>query len=275
MAKITILGMGLIGTSIALALRRGKMGDVRLVGHDKEPTASATAAKRGAIDTVEYNIGKAVEGADMVIVATPVKAIKEILEQIAPQLADDCIVTDTGSTKQQVLKWAADILPRRVHFVGGHPMAGKEQSGPEAAGATLFDNAIWCIIPGRAAPWAVQAVVTMIEQTGAKPFFIDAGEHDSFVAAVSHLPLTLSSVLVSATTKSPAWHEMARLAAGGYRDVSRLASGDPEMNRDILLTNASEIAGWVDRAIADLVQLRGYLREGNEEGIARFFAHVY
>lgn len=276
MATIAILGTGLIGTSLGLAIKQSKLEGIKIVGHDREPTASKTAQKRGAVDTVEWNIIKAVREADMVIVATPVLAIKEVMEQIAPHLPEECVVTDTGSTKAQVLQWADDILPPRANFVGGHPLAGKELSGPDAAQGDLFRGASYCIIPSRkAAPWAVQAVVTLVEAIGAKPFFVDPGEHDSFVAAVSHLPLTLSAALVSSTTKSPAWHEMARLAASGYRDLTRLASGDPQMSRDICITNSREIAGWVDRLIAELTELRRHLQDSNEEALARFFARTY
>ncbi len=276
MATVSIIGLGLIGTSTGLALKQSKLEGIKVVGHDREPTNSKAAQKRGAVDVVEWNLPRTVSGADMVIIATPVLAIREVLGEIAPALPEECVVTDTGSTKAKVLQWAEEALPRGVSFVGGHPMAGKEGSGPEAADAALFQGATYCIVPGRnAAPWAVQAVVTLVESIGAKPFFIDAAEHDSFVAAVSHLPLALSAALVASTTKSPAWHEMARLASSGFRDTTRLASGDPVMSRDICVTNSQEIAGWLDRLIAVLIELRGHLQGKNEEGLARFFADTY
>ncbi|MEE9285452.1 MAG: prephenate dehydrogenase/arogenate dehydrogenase family protein [Dehalococcoidia bacterium] len=276
MAKITILGLGLIGTSIGLALKRSKQSGLRVTGHDREPTSSRSAQKMGAVDSVEWNIGRAVRDADLVVIATPALAIKEVMQHTAEHLPEECVVTDTCSTKTRVLQWAKEILPSHVSFVGGHPLAGKEESGPGAAEAGLFDGATYCVIPGAgAASWAVQAVVSLVEIIGAKPFFIDAGEHDSFVAAVSHLPITISAALVASTTKSPSWHEMARLAANGYRDITRLASGDPEMNRDICLTNASELTPWLDRVITELLELRRNLEESNDEEVARFFAHVY
>jgi prephenate dehydrogenase len=275
-STISIIGLGLIGTSLGLAIKQSKLEGLRLVGHDKEPTHSREAQKMGAVDQVEWNLLRAVKEADMVVIATPVLAIKEVMEQIAPALEQECVVTDTGSTKAQVLEWAAATLPKRASFVGGHPMAGKEESGPAAADAALFKDATYCIIPDpKAAPWAVQSVVTLVEAIGAKPFFMDAAEHDSFVAAVSHLPLAVSAALVASTTKSPAWHEMARLAASGYRDVTRLASGDPTMSRDICMTNAAEVAGWVDRLIESLLELRKNLQQKNEEGVARFFANSH
>lgn len=276
MSNITIIGLGLIGTSIGLALKKAKQPNLKITGHDREPTSSRTAQKMNAIDSLEWNVGKSVRNADMVIIATPVLAIKEVMEYIAPQLPEECVVTDTGSTKTRILQWAKEILPGHVSFVGGHPLAGKEESGPKAADASLFEGADYCVIPApNAAPWATQAVVSIVDLVGAKPFFIEAGEHDSFAAAVSHLPMAISAALVASTTKSPSWHEMAKMATTGYRDISRLASGDPEMNRDICVTNASELAPWVDRVITELLELRRCLDESDEKGVAQFFAHVY
>lgn len=270
--NITIIGMGLIGTSLGLALRETKAKAVKVTGHDKEPTNSRTAQKKGAIDGIEWNLLKSVADADMVIIATPVLAIKDVMESIGPHLRKGAVVTDTGSTKIDVLKWAADILPKEVSFVGGHPMAGKETSGPDSAESTLFNGAAYCILPGaNANDQAIQAVVAVAEAVGAKPFFIGDQEHDAFVAGVSHLPLVVSSLLLACVARSPSWHEMARLAAGGFRDTTRLASGDPAMNRDICVTNAREIGPWVDRLIAELKQFRNYLGDMNEEAIGKHF----
>lgn len=276
MANIAIVGLGLIGTSLGLALKRSKLAGLGIAGHDKEPTASRTAQKMGAIDTIEWNLLRAVEDAALVIIATPVLSIRSVLELAGPHLRESCVVTDTGSTKGDVLKWADELLPKHVSFVGGHPMAGKELSGPGSAEAKLFEGATYCILPGsNATAEAVATVVAMVEVIGAIPFFIDAQEHDSFVAAASHLPIVLSSALVASTAKSPSWPEISRLAANGYRDVSRLASGDPEMSRDICMTNAREVAAWVDRLVAELLEVKRHLDNADEEGLARHFAHAY
>jgi prephenate dehydrogenase len=264
MSKITIIGLGLIGTSIGMALRKARV-NVEIVGHDKDRGASNKAAKMGATDKNEWNLIRAVEGAMIVIIATPVKTIEEVMQQIAPELPDGCIVTDTGSTKATVLNWAQEHLPPTVSFVGGHPMAGKELSGPEGAEATLFQGAPYCIMPGKNATTAsVKTIVEMIEILEATPYFIDPGEHDSYVAAISHLPMLLSSVLVKITSESPAWPEMARLASSGYRDVSRLASQDPEMNRDICLTTHEGLGYWIDEFIKELYRFRGLIKDSDE-----------
>ena len=275
MPNIAIIGLGLIGTSLGLAIKKSKPG-LSIVGHDKEPLSARTAQKMGAVDTIEWGLPRTVRDASLVIVATPILVVKEVLEVVGPHLPDSCVVTDTGSSKAEVLKWADELLPRRVSFVGGHPMAGKELSGPGNAEADLFLGATYCVLPGsNATPVAVEMVVAMVKVIGAEPFFIDPHEHDSFVAAVSHLPIVLSSALVATTTKSPSWPEIARLAANGYRDVSRLASGDPEMSRDICLTNARETAGWLDRLIAELQEIKRNLNDADKEGLTRHFAHAY
>ena len=278
MANITIIGMGLIGTSIGLALKRSssKAQKLRILGHDSEPTATRKAHQMGAIDSTEWNLVKAVREADLVLISTPVVTVKEVMEQIGPHLPEECVVTDTGSTKQQILRWAEDILPSNVSFIGGHPMAGKSDSGPASAEADLFKGVPYCILPSPSAEaWAVKAVVSIAESVGAEPYFVDPQEHDSIVAAVSHIPIALSSALMSCTSKSPSWFEMARLAAGGYRDSTRLASGDPEMNRDIFTTNSKEIGVWIDRIITELLEMRRQLNEGDDEGLTRLFVNVY
>jgi len=271
MSKITIVGMGLIGSSIGLALKKAKI-DGEIVGTDRDRSVSARARKIGAADSTENNPIKAVAGASIVILATPVGAIKEMMKLFGPELEEGTIVTDTGSTKTEVLRWAEEYLPSNVSFVGGHPMAGKELSGPESAQADLFEGATYCIVPGKNAdPNAVAVVTKMSETIGAKPYFIDSLEHDSYVAAVSHLPLILSTVLVKLNADNPSWPEISKLASNGFRDVSRLASGNPEMSRDICLTNQEGLVYWIDQFISELTAFKGLVQDGGEKTLGRAF----
>ncbi|MBF8299173.1 MAG: Prephenate dehydrogenase [Dehalococcoidia bacterium] len=275
LTNITIIGTGLIGTSLGLAIKKAGIKDLRITGHDRDSGHTRTAAKMGALDASESNLPKAVKDADVVIIATPVMAIKEVMGQIAEHLKDGCIVTDTGSTKQQVLEWARELLPARVSFVGGHPMAGKELSGPSAATATLFQGAAYVIIPDpKAANDAAKVVTQLAESAGARPFYVNAQEHDAFVAGVSHLPLVVASVLMLAVAKSPAWPEMARLAAGGLRDTTRLASGEPIMSRDLTVTNSAEILPWIDRFIAEMMEFRRSLLADNVAEVQHHYEWV-
>jgi len=264
--RIAIIGLGLIGGSLALALKKASAKGTEIIGFSRSLETVARAKDCGAIDKAAENPASAVAGADMVVIATPVMATKEVLASISKHLSPKCVVTDTGSTKVEVRKWAGECLPSKVSFIGGHPMAGKETSGIAEADANLFRGCVWCLTPSTCAtPLAVRKLKKLVESIGARPFFIDAETHDNLVAGVSHLPMLLSAAFVTATMKSRLWPEMAKLAAGGYRDLSRLASGNPEMNRDICLTNREKIVDWLDRYIEVLKGYRDLVAEDSEE----------
>ena len=275
MPKITIIGTGLIGTSLGLALRQSQLKDLEVVGTDAEHQARTTAHRMGAFHRVEHRLFGAVEGADIVVLATPVMAMKDLMQTIGGDLPEGCIVTDVGSSKGVVLQWADEYLPEHVDFVGGHPMAGKETPGPDAAEADLFAGRVYCIVPSpRASARAASDVTTLVESIGAKPYFIGIDEHDSFVAAASHLPFLLSTALVGCTSKSTNWEDIAQLAASGYRDITRLAAGDSIMHRDICVTNAKPIVAWIDSFIRELHDLRQILDvedDPNPEALKTFF----
>jgi len=264
--RIAIIGLGLIGGSLALALKKSKARGMEIVGFSRSAQTLAAARRCGAIDEAAKNLASAVAGADMVVIATPVMVTREVLASIAEHLSPKCVVTDTGSTKVQVMKWAGEYLSPRISFIGGHPMAGKETSGISEADAGLFKGCVYCLTPSVCAtPQAVKRLKKMVESIGAKPFFIEAETHDNLVAGVSHLPMLLSAAFVTATAKSRLWPDMAKLAAGGYRDLSRLASGNPEMNRDICLTNRERIVDWLDRYIEVLRGYRDMVDDESEE----------
>ena len=262
MPKIAIVGTGLIGTSLALALRNSSLLDLQLVGTDSSGGARSGAQKSGAFDRMENRLLNAVEGADIVVLATPIIAMKELLEVLASNLPEGCVVTDVGSSKQTVLEWADQYLPENVHFVGGHPMAGRETAGPENADPNLFRGSTYCVIPSaKASERAAAEITTMVEAIEATPYYISAGEHDSFVAAVSHLPFLLSVALVGCTSESPNWDDIARVASSGYHDLTRLASGDTVMHRDICVTNPEPIVAWIDSFIRELYKVRQLLSD--------------
>ncbi len=257
MPKVAIVGTGLIGTSMGLALRRSQLKDLEVVGTDSEHQARSQANKMGAFHKVENRLFAAVDGADIVVLATPVMAMKGVMEVLAQGLKEECTITDVGSSKGVVMSWAEELLPDHLNFVGGHPMAGKETPGPAAAEADLFEGKVYCVVPSpKADRNAVADVTTLVEAVGAKPYFISVDEHDSFVAAASHLPFVLSTALVSCMSKSPNWEDIAQLASSGFRDISRLASGDPIMHRDICVSNPGPIVAWIDNFIRELHEFR-------------------
>src|SRR5262245_54047060 len=277
MIKITIIGMGMIGTSLGMALRsadekEAPLGQIQVTGYDKNNRATSDARGRLAIDREMRSLGEALREAQLVVVAVPVQAVREVFTAIAPVLPSGCVVTDMASVKNQVMDWARELLPTTVEVVGGHPMAGKERSGASAAEPDLFKGAVYCLTPSpRARQGAIDLVDAMVRQVGAKPYFIDPNEHDAYVAGVSHLPFLLSTALVELTSSSPGWKEMAPLAPTGFRDVSRLASGDPEMHRDICITNRAALSRWLDDAARLLLELREQVEAGDGDKLLALF----
>jgi len=273
MIRISIIGLGLIGASLGMALRNADpaesaLGAVEVVGFDRDQQVVNEARGRLAIDREARSLAEAVRDAQLVVVATPVQAVREVFSQLATLLPAGAVVTDVASTKAEVGRWAATLLPAGVAYVGGHPMAGKEQAGAAAADPELFRGAIYCLTVGRHTPQpAVEAVEAMVRALGAKPYYIDPEEHDAYVAAISHLPMLLSVGLVAITGQSPAWKELAPLAASGFRDVSRLASGDPEMHRDICLTNRQGLTRWIDAMVEFLLTVRAQIAAGDEAAL--------
>jgi prephenate dehydrogenase len=262
---VAIVGLGLIGGSIGLALRQGKKSRWEIVGYSRRRQTVARALSLGAIDRGEANVRDAVERAELVIIATPVLTVKGIFCRMAPHLRPGCIVTDTASTKVQVMKWAKEMLPLTVDFIGGHPMAGRETYGVQAAEADLFRRCTYCLTPSeRASPESIDTVVEMTKQLGAKPFFVEAQEHDDLVAGISHLPMLLSAALVSLTTRNPSWAKMSKLASSGYHDLTRLASGSPEVNAHICLSNQRAIIDWIDSFTQELERYRRLVTDADK-----------
>lgn len=273
MIRITIVGLGLIGASLGMALRNADpkespLGAVEVTGFDRDQRAVKEARGRLAIDKEARSLAEAVRDAQIVVVATPVQAVREVFGQLATLLPAGVVVTDVASTKAEVARWAAATLPSGVAYVGGHPMAGKERAGVAAADPELLKGAIYCLTTARSTPQpALDAVEALVRAVGAKPYYIDAEEHDAYVAGISHLPLLLSVGLMEVTSASPAWKELSPLAATGFRDVSRLASGDPEMHRDILLTNRAGLTRWINDMVGFLLDTRDSLEAGDSEAV--------
>jgi prephenate dehydrogenase len=271
MQRVLIVGLGLIGSSIGMALRRWSeerkvdgRKPLEVVGFDPNLDHQRAAEKLGAVDKGAWDLAKASRDADVIVLATPVNSMRDVMQDLVPHLQPGAIVTDTGSTKAEVLKWAAEILPREVHFIGTHPMAGKTQS-VEGADADLFVGATWCVSPSvTASEEAVRTVLGLVSAAGAEPFFIDPGEHDAYVAGVSHLPFVLSAALMNAVSRDPSWRDMKTLTAGGFRDTTRLAAGSPAMHRDILLTNRDAVTRWIDAVVGTLGEIRETIASGDE-----------
>ena len=254
MKRITIVGLGLIGGSLGLALKESGVDEI--VGWDAARASVNRALKMGAIDKASKSMAGSVEGADLVIIATPLLAMPDVMQEIAPSLSPGCVVTDTGSTKAAVMEWAETYLPG-VDFVGGHPMAGKEVPGIEHAEAGLFKDATYCICPPpTASRTAFDAVIEVAKKVGAVAYFPEPREHDAMVAVTSHLPLILSSALMTLASSSESWREVRRVASSGFAGATRLASTVPSMSTGICVTNREAIEHWIDRFVDELLGIR-------------------
>jgi prephenate dehydrogenase len=272
--RIAIIGTGLIGASIGLALKAARLPQVEVVGFDLDRGAAAEAKRLGAVDRNAPNLPEVVRDAKMVIIATPPLAVSSVMQEISEHLVEGAVVTDTASTKVEVRRYAQEFLPEHVSYVGGHPMAGKETSGPKNADAALFNGATYCVIPSpQASEGAVRSVLGLVSVLGAEPLFIDADEHDQYAAAISHMPLVASTALFSLVRTSPSWDDIAPMAAGGFRDVTRLASGDPRMAHDICATNAEGIVHWLDRYIGELQRYRDLIQT-DRKGLFKAFSEA-
>ena len=269
MSRLAIIGTGMVGASLGLALKQAKVKDLEIVGSDLERRHANQAKNLGAVDRVSGSLVGAVDGAQVVVIATPVMAIKEVMEIVGPSLEPGCLVTDTGSSKGVVLEWAEEILPSTVNFVGGDPIIGADGSGPEAARADVFTNRPYCVIPGRKASQNhVQALNDLIRTVGGKPYYIDIAEHDSFVGAVDQLPTLLGVALVSCTSQSPSWDDIAQVASHQYREMTKPASLDPQSTSDSVLSNREGVVSWIDSFIGHLYEVRKILTEHEDKDSA-------
>lgn len=273
--RVVIVGLGLIGGSIGLRLKAAELPGLEIVGSDIDGTRERAAKKSGAIDRCEHDLATALREARLVIITVPISALRDVFTAIAPHLADDAVVTDTASTKGEVMKWAAELLPESVSFVGGHPMAGKEETGIDHADAALFEGRAYCVCPTVSSPpAAIQSVVGLAQALGAEPVFIDAEEHDVYAAAISHLPLIMATALFRLLRDSPSWDDLGQLASTGFRDMTRLASGDPAMSNAIWKTNREAIIHWVDRLAEELQRIRAMLSDAQDEDLFKLFAEA-
>lgn len=273
--NIAIVGVGLIGGSFALGLRRA--GAVaRIVGADRDREALERAAALGVIDTAAHSVAEAAEGADLVFVAVPVRAMGTVLHDIERGLAPDAVVTDAGSTKSDVVRTArAELKDKFPRFVPGHPIAGRETSGVESATPDLFRGARVVLAPDAAtSPDAVAIVRNCWEACGARVALMDAAAHDRVFASVSHLPHVLAFALVSEIVSRADGDELLGFAAGGFRDFTRIAASSPEMWRDISLANREALLAEMDRYGARLAVFRELIERGDGPGLMRLMTEA-
>jgi prephenate dehydrogenase len=274
--KLVIFGVGLIGGSVALALKSNKaVADfvTHIVGVGRSTDSLNEALRLGVIDTLETNIQAACTDADLILIAAPVAQTKTILQSIKPYLNKQTIVTDAGSTKSDVLACAKEVLGDQFNqFVGGHPIAGAEKSGVSAAKSDLFMGKNVVLTPTPEANiGAVLAVSDLWQACGAKVSKMPAETHDSIFAAVSHLPHLLAFALVDDIASRPNAEQLFSFAASGFRDFTRIAGSHPEMWRDISFANKTALLSEIDAFERELSQLKQHLKNDDADGLQALF----
>ncbi len=267
---ITIIGVGLIGGSLGLAIKQ-RFPTARICGVDRT-TVLRAARKKGAIDAGETSIARAVQSADLIILATPLAVIQKLLPRVAKHCSPQSVVTDVGSVKLSIVRPATRHFPHG-NFIGGHPMAGAELTGIEAAHPLLFENAAYVLTPTKANPAAiVRRFAAFLERLGARVVLLDPKMHDEIASAVSHLPqLTAVALMNVVGGRRAGSRRHLQLAAGGFRDLTRIASSRPDIWKDILSLNRKEIQRSVQLLIRELELYLQYLQKNSSpELISRF-----
>jgi cyclohexadieny/prephenate dehydrogenase len=274
--RVAIIGIGLIGSSLARVLRRdGLAGEIAACARRAETLE--TVRRLRIADVATDDPAAAARGADLVVIATPVASYAEIGRRIAPDLKPGAIVTDVGSVKGTVIRDLAPLLPKGVHFAPGHPVAGTEHSGPEAGFAELFENR-WCILtpPPGTDPASTRRVSDLWRAAGMRVVEMPADHHDKVLAITSHVPHLIAYTIVATADdlEESLKSEVIKFSAGGFRDFTRIAASDPVMWRDIFLNNREAVLEMLQRLTEDLFALQRAIRWGEGDKLQELFTRT-
>jgi prephenate dehydrogenase len=268
--KVAVIGLGLLGGSVAAAAHARRAAK-RVVGVARSRTSPAFEALRGCCDEVSTDPAAGVRGAELVVLATPIGVMADVLRAAGPGFADGCVVTDVGSVKGVLAETLPGLLPPGVHYVGAHPMAGSHERGPGAARADLLEGAPCIVTAAAGAPaWAAERVEAFFAALGARVLRRDPARHDDEVGWVSHLPHALAFAYARALADAP--ESAAQVRGSGFRDFTRIAKSDPELWAEILCANRKALAGPLGRAAARLGELARAIEQGDAEAVERFLA---
>jgi cyclohexadieny/prephenate dehydrogenase len=274
--RIALIGIGLINSSIARFVRQDGLAH-EIIIYSRRQTTLDKAMALGLADRAETDPAAAVEGADLVILGAPVGANEALAKAIAPGLKPGAIVTDVGSVKSAVIRDVAPHLPKGVHLVPAHPVAGTEHSGPEAGFAELFQNH-WCILtpPEGCDAAATEKVAEFWRRAGSTVDIMDAEHHDKVLAITSHLPQLIAYNIVGTVldVEHVTKREVVKYAAGGFRDFTRIAASDPEMWRDVFLNNREAVLEMLGRFTEDLAVLQRAIRWGDDKALEELFTRT-
>ena len=275
MSQITIIGLGLIGSSIGLGLKELEQ-DYIIVGHDKDHAAMDRAKKQGAVDKTHWNLIAACEEADMIILALPISDIASTMQAIKQDLKSGCLLMDTAPLKRPVQKAADEHLPSTVHFIGGNPVLTRHEHLAAAdASARLFQGATWALCPAETAhAEAVNVAANMVSALGAKPYFLSPEEHDGLMAAAESLPLLVSGALMHAVSSSESWREIRRMAGRQFERVTETPDFDPEALAETVFDNRDNVIRWIQALTAELQGWAQALQNDDADVIQSWFESV-
>jgi cyclohexadieny/prephenate dehydrogenase len=274
--RVALIGLGLIGSSLSHAMRRAGLARA-IVGHARTAKTRETALRLRLVDTAYATAAEAAKGADLVILCAPVGAYAALAEEMAPVLDRGAILTDVGSVKGAVVRDVGPSVPKGVHFIPGHPIAGTEHSGPESGFAELFDGR-WCVLtpPVGADGAAVEKLAQFWRACGSNVEVMDADHHDLVLAITSHVPHLIAYNIVNTAhhLERVTDSEVIKFSAGGFRDFTRIAASDPVMWRDVFLNNKEAVLEMLGRFSEDLTALQRAIRYGEAETLHRLFTEA-
>ena len=266
--KVTLVGVGLLGGSLGLALKQRKLA-ARVEGFVRRPESVRECEKLGVVDAAHLDLNAAVSDADLIVFCTPIAQMRQLAERLRSHLPTHAVVTDVGSVKASLVQ---ELEPLVANFVGSHPMAGSEKTGPAAATPELFQNAVCIVTPTpHSHPKAVDRIEELWRSVGAITRRLSPEAHDELVSRSSHLPHLVAAQLVNYILADERPKDQASLCANGFRDTTRIASGSPEMWRDIAMTNRTHIARELAQFIDALQEVRAALEKGDSRAIEEFF----
>ena len=269
--RIAVVGAGPIGTSIGLALKSVGLKNTEVIGQCSDRDSLSIIKKINAFDEIVSGLDEALEGAQLVVIDSPVSETRDILQSMSPHISDGAVVTDTGNSKVRCAVWAKEFLPDSIDYIGGRPIIKNFDMRLESSSSQLFKDNYYCIMPTeKADAQAIKTVVSMVEAIGAVPYFLDPIEHDSYSAAVDVLPMVISAAFVNTTAGSDSWKEMYKTASRAFDQQSMASSDDPIDAETQCLTVSQPLIHWIDQMILSMNKIRSQLSEDSDDLIESF-----
>lgn len=270
--RLTIIGVGRLGTSIGLALKKTG-AELEIIGHDKSREALNAVQKTGAVDRVEWNLYNACDGAGLIVLAMPLAGVIENINLLKKDVAPGVIVTDTASVKLPVIQ-AAQVFSPGVHFIGGNPIFRPKFDGALPSGepsADLYQDSVYCLTPTFTSdPDAVQVLTGFVSMLGAKPLYLDPAEHDGLAAGAQHLAILIESALLKTATASSGWRELNKFAGSDFYNATELATGQAASTAQVLLAQRQPLTSWIDSYAQTLRDLKTILTQNDAAALEKW-----